>query len=674
MFLLLTRFCIILWLSMAQLQAHESAQEAATSKAKTVAAALRTLTSVRKQLCAEDLFLHKLLTEVRDDLQHVIDDAEAEAISMSDDKFEAITEAALTFNHAVGYLEKAVQLFTVRGSIATSALCSHFVSLCNAFTEFHPWNVEELDQKLRKFESVMMRHRPRGAQVVGNNSKELFDTLRMFCYHLRQCLSRPEYFDFALADRFYNTCFVQPYRWVKRNKGLTAVATGLAAGLVYYFFIREKPVVLRIGNIEATVEKNRVLQDEKTGECAAISIVNALIAENSKARVPKEPISMDLIVGQAYDKLEELAAIAAALAQNDTLSELDRIAAQADHEQLTQRLRNIPQCCSAKYVKNGKIFTYRPAVMRDRGNPDLLYRFAVGDGTRKNLSDDEVATVAPTAQWLSGDEVEKLLHEPLVYNKIAELLGLSHGKITLLPDNKFKHELTDNIKVLATEEEEIESWGSAAHNCVHAIDNGQTQTAIVIQANQRNRVKGHAVVLRMEPKKGAATKVKVYDSLGSNSASETLSDSDLAKILDVLAQTPGEFKAKYEEKSCCRQSDEILDLIRSDGLLSGRPDNEKVVSALSKLCQQFNVPEVTQTARKVYSGTYQTLLAFAKEHIPLAVDGTRNFMGELESEDKGAKPRPARFTPVINLEAAPTLNDFIRQLRPEAVQQAGNPA
>ena len=513
-----------------------TAQKSSTGNKSTVAS-LRALASVRKQLRAEDLFLHELLTEVRDELQHVIDDAEAETISIDDDKFEAITEAALTFNHALEYLEKAVQLFTARGSIATSALCSHFVSLCNAFTEFHPWNVEELDQKLRKFESVMMRHRPRGAQAVGSNSKELFDTLRMFSYHLRQCLSRPEHFNFALVDRFYNTCFVQPYRWVARNKGLTAVTTGFAAGLVYYFFIHESDFKIK-HNFEFKRVNKCAVQKWLSTDCAAVSIVNAVVAQNVEAAVvPAEALNMAGHFAAVRHELLELL-------RNPLLSADER-------KELHVRLNAIPLAVRSINPATGRQSLERlmhnaPGDNRPEVPAEGQWYYIAHDKSGKQVLDAQgnvkkvvvpTEAIEVTAAWLSGGEVTKLLTEQLLVQRIADMLRLSPERVAIS---------MKNVAVVGTQGQQFAAESSDESNSVVAFrEQGVAQTLIVVGAHEAHGDElgsvdgGHDVVVYIEKDKGQL-QAKIYDSMRPGYATP---NNYVHRVLNWYGMSDQDFKA-----------------------------------------------------------------------------------------------------------------------------------
>lgn len=191
----------------------------------------------KKILTASDLLLYQMLTEVRDNLQKYINDALEEDSTVSPKKLSGMIVAIIAFNQALGCMEKVMQQYAVRGDAIHSASYSRFVSLCNAFSVFHPWHIPVLETRLAAFDAFIQRHQPRGHQVLDHSTKEIFATLRLFSYHLRQCLLRPTWFEFPFPDRVLNACIIQPYCWVASHK---LVTTGLAlAGVLTYFCLRK---------------------------------------------------------------------------------------------------------------------------------------------------------------------------------------------------------------------------------------------------------------------------------------------------------------------------------------------------------------------------------------------------------------------------------------------------
>ncbi len=197
--------------------------------------------ATKKGLQAQDLFLHQLLTEVRNNLQGAINHALEATSGVAPAKLTDMITAIVAFNQTLGSMERVMQLFVIGSASEPLAVHGKFISLCNAFPEFYPWNIDDLNEKLRAFEAFVQRQQPRNSTAATQSASitnEVFAMLRTFSYHLRQCLMRPECFGFTLIDRGVNACMVQPFRWVMQHKML---ASGALIAVLLGWWLRSRP-------------------------------------------------------------------------------------------------------------------------------------------------------------------------------------------------------------------------------------------------------------------------------------------------------------------------------------------------------------------------------------------------------------------------------------------------
>ena len=165
------------------------------------------------------------------------------------------------------------------------------------------------------------------------------------------------------------------------------------------------------------------------------------------------------------------------------------------------------------------------------------------------------------------------------------------------------------------------------------------------------------------------------------SAATIENDKILNQALNWYGMTQDQFHAKCEYEQYYPRVANALGFIDvNDDRLAQKSNDYRVTSALNSLCQQFDEnggalalslcdcpssQPIAQATKELYNNAYQALLAFAQEH--LSVGERRKFIGLLKTPTDTSV---GRFTPPINLEAAPTLQEFIRQAIPAVVAVA----
>ncbi len=222
---------------------------------------------------AEDLHLHRLLTQVSIYLKSTIDELVEDGAHAAE--LKPILAASILCVQSLEGIGRIMELFQAAALDDSFQFERYFVNLCNALQEHgmavKPRHLREFYQRLKKFENLVFRYFYKQKEFMSNVEKELFSQMNLLCYRLRFCLLREEYFDFSFLDQLADISFFRPIEWVADHKILSASLL-VAAGLVYYFYLHPRlyppnPVVTPIEGC---------FKQRSAAECCMYAIANAI--------------------------------------------------------------------------------------------------------------------------------------------------------------------------------------------------------------------------------------------------------------------------------------------------------------------------------------------------------------------------------------------------------------
>ncbi|NDD54924.1 hypothetical protein EBZ39_13845 [bacterium] len=223
------------------------------------------------------------------------------------DAMHPLLAASVSCTEAMNNIKRITELFNEGDVEEAAQFEAYFLRLCNVFKSYgnnvKPRHLRRLGTSVKKFRDLVVKYFIDRRSLMTADEAELCKEMLSLCSRLRFCLLRTEYFDMPFIDLLTDALVFRPVEWVSEHK-LAVAAMVIAAGLIYYFYIRPKSIASDSRGIR--VEHGA---RQRPHQCAVYALTNALLLQApdpEAARQRAATLDMNQLFQETRAQLEQI--------------------------------------------------------------------------------------------------------------------------------------------------------------------------------------------------------------------------------------------------------------------------------------------------------------------------------------------------------------------------------